>query len=90
VKVIYFLVHKFLDVEGMLAYVQTYHFMDHSRERGCAQENKPNYSAQRKIDGASALDEGVGIMKTVDKEYLIVRGQILFDAEEDNTSQQNA
>ena len=35
----------------------------------------------------SALDEGIGIMKRADKEYLIVRRRILFDAEEDGRSQ---
>jgi len=89
-KVIYFFVHKFRDVEGMLAYIQTYHFTDHSREWGCAQENKIirlNREGSREVVSVSALDEGIGIMKSADKEYLIVRRRILFDTEEDNTLQ---
>ena len=84
-KVIYFFVHKFRDVEGMLAYVQTYHFTDHSREWGYAQENKIiglTREGSMEVMSVSALDEGIGIMKTADKEFLIIR-RILFHAEED-------
>lgn len=89
-KIIYFFVHKFRDVERMLIYIQIYHFIDHSREWGCIQENKIirlNREGTREIMSIIALDEDIGIMKTADKEYLIIRRGILFDVEEDDTSQ---
>ena len=89
-KVIHFFVHEFRESEEMLAYVQTYQFTDHSREWGCAQENKIirlNREGPMEVVSVTALDEGIGIMKRADKEYLIVRRRILFDGEEEDTSQ---
>ena len=74
----------------MLAYVRIYHFIDQSRELGCAQENKIirlTREGPMEVVSVSALDEGAGILKRTDKEYLIVRSRILFDAEEDDRSQ---
>jgi len=74
----------------MLAYVQTYHFADHSHRLGCTQENKIirlNNEGPREVMSVTALDEGIGVMKRADKEYLIVRRRIPFDDEEEHTSQ---
>src|SRR6266496_5354232 len=66
VKVIHFFIHKFQESEEMLAYVQTYHFADHSSEWGCAQENKIiwlNREGPMEVMSVTVLDEGIGIMK---------------------------
>ena len=73
----------------MLAYVQTYRVSDHSLEWGCAQENKiirVNRDGSKEVVSVTALDEGIGIMKRADKEYLMVRRRIIFDSEEGDTS----
>jgi hypothetical protein len=81
VKVIYFFVHKFRGVKGMLAYVRIYHFIDQSYELDYAQENKIirlTREGPLEVVSVSALVEGIGIMKRADKEYVIVRRRILF------------
>jgi len=74
----------------MLAYVQTYHFTDHSLELGCTQEKqiiRLNREGPKEVVSVTALDEGIGIMKRADKEYLIVRRRTQFDEEQEDTSQ---
>ena len=73
----------------MLAYVQTYRFIDHSLEWNCIQENKIirlDREGPMEVISVTALDEGIGIMKREEKEYLIVRRRILFDDDEEEIS----
>ena len=89
-KIIHFFVHKFRESEEMLTYIQIYHFIDHSLEWSCIQENKIirlNREGLKEIMSITALNEGIEIMKRADKEYLIVRRRILFDEKEENISQ---
>lgn len=83
-KVIHFFVHKFRGSEETLAYIQTYHFTDHSLELGCTQEKqiiRLNREGPKEVVCITALDEGIGIMKRADKEYLILRRRTLSDEE---------
>ena len=74
----------------MLVYIQTYHFTDHSLELDCIQEKqiiRLNREEPKEIVCVTALDEGIGIMKRTDKEYLILRRRTLFDEEQEEASQ---
>ena len=86
-KVIYFFVHEFQSTERMLAYVQIYYTRDISLLAGCTQDNKiirHERSGALEVLEVTAIDEGVGIMKVAERQYIIVRRRMLLDIEEDD------
>jgi len=83
-KVVHFFVHSFQGTPRMLVYVRIYHARDCSFQAGCIQNNKiirVERLGPLEVMCVTAIDEGIGVLNVANKQYLIVRREMLLDVD---------
>ena len=74
-RVLYFFLHEFQECMRMLAYLQCFRVKDHSPVADRRQKVvELERLTRREVICVTAIDEGIGIMTSAGRQYLINRG----------------